>query len=415
MSLLLKNISQLHRISVEGESFRAGAAMADSHVLENAFVRIKNGRISALGTMDELGQTEADEVIDCSGRLVFPGFNDSHTHIVFPRDRATEYVMRIKGLSYEEIARQGGGILNTAKRLREMSEEELLTGAVQRCWEIFRMGTTSVEVKSGYGLTTEDEIKMLRVARKLKDYCPLTVKTTFLGAHAFPAEYRNNQDGYVDLIINEMIPQVAEEGLADFIDVFCDRGFFTPDQTERILAAGAEYGLPPKIHANELGYTGGVQSGVKQKALSVDHLECVDQDEIAALLDSGTMPTLLPSTAFFLGIDYAPARKMLTAGLPLALASDYNPGSSPSGSMPFVIALACTQMKMLPEEALTACTLNSAYAMGLEKECGSVEVGKRGDLIITVPMGSLDELPYWFTRRQIQTVIAAGKSYDIGD
>lgn len=415
MSLILKNIQHLHRIASEGEAFRSGADMADTGIIENAFVHIEDGKIAAVGKMEDIGELGAEEVFDCSGRLVFPGFNDSHTHLVFPQSRAKEYVMRIKGLSYEEIARQGGGILNTANRLRAMSEEELLTGAVQRCWEILRTGTTAVEVKSGYGLTTADEIKMLRVARQLKEYCPLTIKTTFLGAHAFPAEYKDNREGYVDLIVNEMVPQVAEEGLADYIDVFCDQGFFTPAQTERILEAGAQYGLPPKIHANELGYTGGVQSGVKYKALSVDHLECVDTDEIQALLDSGTMPTLLPSTAFFLGIEYAPARKMLQAGLPVALATDYNPGSSPSGSMPFVISLACTRMKMLPTEALTACTLNSAYAMGLQDQCGSVEVGKRADLLITQAMESLDELPYWFTRRQLETVLIEGKPIEIGE
>ncbi|MEM7037712.1 MAG: imidazolonepropionase, partial [Bacteroidota bacterium] len=318
---------------------------------------------------------------------------------------------RIRGLSYEEIAERGGGILNSARRLREMSEAELLEGAIERAWEILYSGTTTVEIKSGYGLTTEDEMKILRVANKLREYCPLNIKTTFLGAHAVPPEFKGNQSGYVDLVVNEMLPRVAEEGLANFVDVFCDKGFFTVEETARILSKGAELGLRAKIHANELANSGGVQVGIAHGALSVDHLECTGPDEIAALAASDTMPTVLPGCSFFLGIPYAPARDMIDAGLPVCIATDYNPGSSPAGSLQFMMSLACNRMKLLPEEALTACTLNGAAALDLSAECGSIEVGKRADLLITEPMESLARLPYYFARDQVETTIVGGEVF----
>lgn len=411
--LLLHNIHQLHRISSQGALRKSGAEMRDTEVLLDAWVLVEGDRISDLGTMDNCPTISPEwETIDCTGSLVLPGFVDSHTHIVFAHSREEEYVDRIKGLSYEEIARRGGGILNSARRLREMSEDDLLEGAVERAWEVLMLGTTTIEIKSGYGLTTEDEMKMLRVARQLSKFCPLNIKTTFLGAHAIPLAYKDDREGYIKLIIEEMLPIVAEEGLAEFVDVFCDEGFFTVEETATILQAAKAYGLIPKIHANEMANSGGVQVGIAHGALSVDHLERIGPDEIAALAQSQTIPTILPGVSFFLGIDDAPARQMIDAGLPLAIASDYNPGSSPSGSLPFMQSLACTRMRLLPEEALTACTLNGAAALGMSKEVGSIEVGKRADLLITDPMESLGRLPYYHTRDQIKTVIAGGSILD---
>lgn len=414
MNLLLTHIHGLYRVAQNGELRKSGTEMQDAALLSDAWVQVKDGKIAAIGKMEE-GLPEGideDDQINCSGRLVLPGFVDSHTHIVFARTREEEYVDRIRGLSYEEIARRGGGILNSARRLREMSEEELLEDTVQRAWEMLYNGTTTVEIKSGYGLTTEDELKMLRVANKLRKYCPLQIKTTFLGAHAIPAEYKDNREGYIDLIIDEMLPLVVEENLADFIDVFCDDGFFTVQETARILQAGAKHGLRAKIHANELANSGGVQVGVANGALSVDHLERTGPREIAALADSDTIPTVLPGVSYFLSIDFAPARDMIDAGLPLCIATDYNPGSSPSGNIPFVISLACTRMKLLPEEALCAVTLNGAAALELASECGSIEVGKRADMVITEPMESLARLPYYFARDQVEAVICGGELYE---
>lgn len=412
MGLLLENIGELHRVAF-GEGRKGGAAMADSLPLTDAWVHIVGDSIAAFGQMADLPPgLEVDTRLDCSGSLVLPGFVDSHTHIVYARSREEEYVDRIRGLSYEEIARRGGGILNSARRLREMDEESLLAGAVERAWEIFLLGTTTVEVKSGYGLTVEDELKMLRVARRIPKFCPIRVVTSFLGAHAVPAEYASNRQGYIDLIVNEMLPRVAEEKLADFIDVFCDEGFFTVAETAQILEAGAAYGLRPKIHANELANSGGVQVGIAHGALSVDHLERTGPAEIAALAASQTIPTVLPGVSFFLGIDYAPARQMIEAGLPLCLASDYNPGSSPGGDMQFVMSLACTKMRLLPEEALVAMTINGAAALDLSDLVGSIEVGKRADLLVTDHMDSLARLPYYHARDQVRTVIASGELYD---
>lgn len=349
------------------------------------------------------------EVIDATGKFVFPAFCDSHTHLVYAGSREIEYVDKIKGLSYEEIARRGGGILNSAKKLHDTSEEELYEKALIRIHEIISMGTGAVEIKSGYGLTVEDELKMLRVIRRLKETSPLTIKSTFLGAHAVPAEFKGRQGEYVDQVINEMIPMVASEDLADYIDVFCDKGFFTVEETERILMAGIKFGLRPKIHANELDYSGGIQTGVKYNALSVDHLEFTGDEEIECLLSSETMPTLLPGAAFFLGMIYAPARKMIDAGLPVAMASDFNPGSSPSGNMQLILSMGCIKYKMLPEEAIHAVTINGAYAMGVSDILGSIAVGKKANVFITKPIPSYQFMPYYYGSNKAETVILNGK------
>ena len=349
--------------------------------------------------------------IDATGRLVVPSYCDSHTHLVYAGSREIEYIDKIRGLSYEEIAKRGGGILNSAERIRKASEEELFDAAYDRIQEIAGFGTGAVEIKSGYGLDTESELKMLRVIRRLKQETPLLIKSTFLGAHAVPAEYKGRQTEYVDLIINEMIPMVAAEELADYIDVFCDKGFFTVEDTDRMLNAGMKYGMRAKIHANELDYSGGIQVGVKYDALSVDHLEYVGDEEIACLLGSETMPTVLPGAAFFLNMPYSPVRKMIEAGLPVALASDYNPGSSPSGNMKFIMSLGCINYKMLPEEVINATTLNSAYAMGVQDEVGSIAVGKLANFYITTPISGIEYLPYAYTANLIETIFLKGEQY----
>ena len=341
--------------------------------------------------------------------MVFPSFCDSHTHLVYAGSREIEYVDKIKGLSYEEIAKRGGGILNSAKRLHEASEEELTEQALERLNEIIAYGTGAVEIKSGYGLNTGDELKMLRVIQRLRMLSPLTIKATFLGAHAVPAEYKGKQGEYVDLIINEMIPQVSAANLADYIDVFCDRGFFTPDETERILMAGIKYGLRPKIHANELDYSGGIQVGVKYDALSVDHLEYTGEEEISALKDSETMPTLLPGAAFFLNMVHAPARKMIEAGLPIALASDFNPGSSPSGNMQLILSMGCIMFRMNPEESFNACTINGAYAMGISDQYGSIARGKKANFYITKPIPTIEFMPYAYGSNKAETAVLNGE------
>jgi imidazolonepropionase len=341
--------------------------------------------------------------------MVFPSFCDAHTHLVYAGSREKEYIDKIRGLSYEEIARRGGGILNSALRLHEATEEELTEQASERLQEIMMTGTGAVEIKSGYGLNVEDELKMLRVIRRLKATSPLTIVPTFLGAHAVPAAYIGRQEAFVDLVIREMIPRVAEEGLADFIDVFCDRGFFTVADTERILEAGAKFGLRPKIHANELDYSGGIQAGVKFNALSVDHLEFTGEEEIQCLLNSNTMPVILPGAAFFLGMRYAPARAMIAAGLPVAIASDFNPGSSPSGNMQLILSMACINYRMLPAEAVHAVTINGAYAMGLNKDYGSIARGKVANVFITRPIPGIEFMPYAFGSNKVETVILNGK------
>jgi len=394
----------------ENIAFTAGKDMAVLPVIENGWLLIEDGIIAGYGPPETMPSfSDAITKLDAGGGYVFPAFCDPHTHLVYAGSREKEYTDKIRGLSYEEIAQRGGGILNSAKLLHDTPEEELFRQSMDRVNEIISFGTGAVEIKSGYGLTTEDELKMLRVIRRIKQETPLTVRSTFLGAHAVPALYRNNRSGYVDLIVNEMIPAVASERLADYIDVFCDRGFFTVAETARILESGARHGMRPKIHANELDYSGGIQEGVKHGALSVDHLEFTGDEEIRALLGSGTMPTLLPGAAFFLGMTDPPARKMIEAGLPLAMASDYNPGSSPSGNMKLVVSLGCIRLRLLPEEAFNAVTLNAAYAMGLSETHGSITVGKKANLFITKRIPSYEFLPYAYGSNLVETVILNGE------
>lgn len=403
MVKIFKNIAKLYTVSANGKPCKKGQEMQDAGLIENAFLIISEEKVVKTGSMNTYSETDYPqaEYHDCEGRIVVPGFVDSHTHLVFPRTREEEFVYKIKGMSYEEIARRGGGILNSARALTHISEEELLTESLERCRQLVEKGTTTLEIKSGYGLSPEGELKLLRVARELKAHTPQTIKTTFLGAHAIPAEYKENRKAYIDLVCEEMIPAVASEKLADYIDVFCETGFFTESETERILLKGAEYGLIPKIHANQLDFSGGVKLGVRMNALSVDHLERITDDDIQALQSGETVPTLLPSCSFFLREPYGPARKLIEAGLPLCLATDFNPGSSPSGDMQFVISLGCIYMRLLPEEALVACTLNGANALGAGNECGSLEAGKRADFLITKPIENLSRLAYSFTENLI--------------
>ena len=405
--MLIKNIKGLVQVRESCNNWIAGLDMAELPILGNAYLIIENGLIKDYGPMNECPEY-ADQVIDASNRFVLPTFVDSHTHLVFAASREEEFVDKIKGASYAEIANKGGGILNSAKRLQQTSEEQLIDFAMTRAEEIMNFGTACVEIKSGYGLTLKDEIKMLRVARRIGSSTPLTVKTTFLGAHAIPAKYDHRED-YINLVINEMIPQVTEEGLADYIDVFCEKGFFSPDETEKIVEAGKAHGLTPKIHANQLNISGGVQVGVKTKALSVDHLESMGQEEIESLAGSATMPTLLPGAAFFLGTSFPPARDMINAGLPVSLATDYNPGSAPCGKMVFMLSLACIKMKMTPEEAINAATINSAYAMNLLHSHGSITKGKAGSVIVTKEIPSLAYIPYAFGSDIIDKVIIDGQ------
>lgn len=409
--LLITNIKKLVQVEDTPRIIVAGKDMASLNTIDNAYLLIEDDKIADFGTMENLPEhlkAANIEQIDATDRMVFPSFCDSHTHLVYAGNREIEYIDKIRGLSYEEIAKRGGGILNSAKRLHDTSEEELYDQSLARINEIISLGTGAVEIKSGYGLTTEDELKMLRVIRRLKETTPITIKSTFLGAHAVPAEYKGRQGEYVDLIINEMIPMVASEDLADYVDVFCDEGFFTVEETERILMAGMKYGLRAKIHANELAYSGGIQAGVKYGALSVDHLEFTGTKEIQCLLGSETMPTILPGAAFFLGMEYPPVRKMMDAGLPLALASDYNPGSSPSGDMKFILSLACIKMRMLPEEAINAATINSAYAIGISDTHGSIAKGKIANVYITKPIPSYEFMPYAYTTKLVDKVILNG-------
>lgn len=410
MKLLITNIRELYQVEEAPRSMVCGRDMAFLPSIKDAYLLMEDERISAFGEMLSLSPNlVADKIIDATGKIVLPAFCDSHTHIVYAGSREQEFIDKINGLSYEEIARRGGGILNSAKQLHEATEDQLYAEALVRVNEMIRMGTGAAEIKSGYGLNTEDELKMLRVIKRLRETTPLTIRATFLGAHAVPAAYKGRQSDYVDLIVNEMIPAVANEGLADFVDCFCDKGFFTCEETERIMEAGARYGLRSKIHANELALSGGIQIGVKHKALSVDHLEFTGDAEIEALKGSSTMPTLLPGAAFFLGMNYAPARKMIDSGMPIALASDYNPGSSPSGNMKFILSLATIKMKLTPEEAINATTINSAYAMGISDTHGSICVGKRANVLITKEIPSIYYLPYAYTSDLIDAVILGGE------
>ena len=417
MKTLILNIKQLVQTELSPRKWVAGKDMARLGILENAYLLVEEDKIAGFGKMEDLDREavyaggDIVKEIDATGRLVMPSYCDSHTHLVYAGSREIEYIDKIRGLSYEEIAKRGGGIINSCERIRKASEEELFDAAYDRIQEIAGFGTGAVEIKSGYGLDTESELKMLRVIRRLKAETPLLIKSTFLGAHAVPLEYKGRQTEYVDLIINEMIPMVAAEELADYIDVFCDKGFFTVEDTDRMLNAGMKYGLRAKIHANELDYSGGVQVGVKYNAISVDHLECMGEEEIACLLESETMPTVLPGAAFFLNMPYSPVRKMIQAGLPVALASDYNPGSSPSGNMKFIMSLGCINYKMLPEEVINATTLNSAYAMGVEEEAGSIAVGKLANFYITTPISGIEYLPYAYTADLIEAIFLKGEQY----
>ena len=415
---LLHSISQLYQVSNTKETYKAGAAMQDACFTENAYILLDNALISEIGNMAGLTAEKKQnlaESIDCTGRIVLPGFVDSHTHIVFPKTREEEYLFKIQGMSYEEIAQKGGGILNSAEALQHISEEELLLASLQRCQNVLKTGTTTLEIKSGYGLSLQGELKLLRVANALKKHTSQTIKTTFLGAHALPLEYKTKREKYIELVCEEMIPQVAEEKLADFIDVFCETGFFTQAETEKILLKGREYNLPAKIHVNQLDFSGGVQLGTRLEAISVDHLERITEEDIFCLQEKQknsplafTIPTLLPSCSFFLREPYSPARKLIAAGLPVCLASDYNPGSSPSGNMAFVMSLACTYMRMLPAEALSAMTLNGAFALRLSEKVGSIEVGKQADLLITKPLQHLAGIPYRFGENCVERVICKG-------
>ncbi|HDZ40579.1 MAG TPA: imidazolonepropionase [Bacteroidetes bacterium] len=413
MDILIRNIKGLVQVEDEALKYKAGAAMSELRTISNAWLHLKDGIIFSFGEMDNYpGDLEGAEIIDAEGRFVLPSYCDSHTHIVYAGSREMEYKDKIRGLSYEEIAKRGGGILNSSKLLQKITEDELFEQSMVRINEIISLGTGAVEIKSGYGLAREPELKMLRVIKRIKESTPLTVKATFLGAHAVPAEYRKDQSEYVDLVINEMIPAVAAENLADFIDVFCDKGFFTVEETERILMAGIKHGMRPKIHANELAYSGGIQTGTRYEALSVDHLEFTGKDEIEALKNSKTMPTLLPGASFFLGMADPPARRMIDSGLPLALASDYNPGSSPSGDMKLVMSLACIKLRLLPEEAINAATINGAYAMDISDTHGSICKGKVANVYITKKIPSFEFLPYAYGSKLVDRVILNGYIVD---
>ena len=407
--MLIKNIGTIVGIDESGRTRVSGKAMGEITMLKNAWLLTDSTRIKDYGTMDSVPAEGGYEVIDARSGWLFPSFCDSHTHIVYAGSREQEFLDKINGLSYEEIAKRGGGILNSADRLHDTTEDELYRQAMERIDEIVAMGTGLVEIKSGYGLTLEDELKILRVIRRIRENAPLEVRATFLGAHAVGRAYKGRQSEYVEHVCNDMIPAVAKESLADYVDVFCDRGFFTPEETARILETGARYGLRAKIHANELAVSGGVEIGVAHNALSVDHLESMGDEQIEALRGSETMPTMLPGCAFFLGITYPPARKMIDAGLAVALASDFNPGTAPSGNMRFVVSLASIKMKMTPAEALNAATLNSACAMGESKEFGSITRGKMANFYITKPLPSLAFMPYAHQTPIIERVVLKGK------
>jgi len=410
MAILIKNIKSLINVENVPAKWVAGADMQKLNTIQDAYLYIIDDKIADFGKMSNLKLSDYTcEIIDAKENMVFPSFCDSHTHLVYAGSREIEYGDKIRGLSYEEIAKRGGGILNSSALLHNTSEDSLYEQSLKRINEIIGFGTGAVEIKSGYGLNLEDELKMLRVIKRLKETTPITIKSTFLGAHAVPAEYKGKQNEYVDLIINEMIPVIATEDLADYIDVFCDKGFFTVEETERILMAGMKYGMRPKIHANELDFSGGIQVGVKYEALSVDHLEFTGEDEINALLNSETMPTLLPGAAFFLGMIDPPVRKIINAGLPVALASDFNPGSSPSGNMKFIMSLGTIKLRMLPEEVIHATTINGAYAMGISDTHGSIAKGKIANVFITKEIPTYDYMPYAFTSNLIETVILNGK------
>ncbi len=406
---LIANIKEMVQVEEQARERVCGKEMATLHTIKNAYLIVEDDTIADFGTMESLNREQHfDETIDATGRMLFPTFCDSHTHMVYAGSREIEYIDKIRGLSYEDIAKRGGGILNSAKRVQEADENQLYDDAMQRLEMMMRFGTGAVEIKSGYGMTTEAELKMLRVIRRLKETSPLTIKATLLGAHGIPMEYRGRQEQFVDLVIDEIIPQAAAEGLADYIDVFCDEGFFTVEDTARMLEAGAKHNLIPKIHANEMACSGGIQVAVKYNALSCDHLEFTGDEEIACLLDSKTMPTVLPGAAFFLNMRHAPVRQMMEAGLPVALASDYNPGSSPSGNMQLILSFACVNFRMLPEEAIHATTINSGYAMGVSDILGSICRGKRANFYLTKPIPTYEYMPYAYGENKVETVFING-------
>ena len=415
---LFVNIKELVGVQ-EVSALKVGAEMDSLNGIKDAFLLVDDGRIAQYGPMCDMPQNLRDmaenavlqsgEIVDATGRYIMPAFCDSHTHLVYAGSREQEFTDKIKGLSYQEIARRGGGILNSAKLLSQTSEESLFNSAMQRAREIMGQGTGAVEIKSGYGLNPQDEIKMLRVIARMKEESPLTIKSTFLGAHAFPAKYADDHNGYVEEIINEMIPMIASEGLAEYIDAFCEEGFFSVEDTDRIFNAGMKYGLRPKVHANQMGFSGGVQVGVKYGAISVDHLESTGVDEFRALKGSDTIATILPGATFFLNMQYAPARQIIDYGIPVAMASNYNPGSCPSGSLQFQMALACIAMKLTPAEALNACTINGAFAMGVDDMLGGITAGKQANIILTKEIPSIDFIPYAFTTPFIERLYIAGK------
>ncbi|KIA85866.1 imidazolonepropionase [Flavobacterium sp. AED] len=412
MTTLFINIKELLQVRETAIAKVSGAEMAILPTIKNAFLVIKDNLIADFGSMNNLPKINTDKTVDATGKMVLPSWCDSHTHIVYAGNREQEFVDRINGLTYEEIANRGGGILNSAKKLNESTEEEIYNQSKDRLEEIMRLGTGAVEIKSGYGLTVDGELKMLRVIQRLAQNYPITIKATFLGAHAFPLEYKGNHQGYIDVIINQMLPEIAKNKLADFIDAFCETGYFTVEETEQIMEAGIRFGLKPKIHVNQFNSIGGIQAGIEYNALSVDHLEIMTTADINALKNTETMPVALPSCSYFLSIPYTPAREMITAGLPLALATDYNPGSTPSGNMNFVVATACIKMKMTPEEAINAATINGAYAMGISETHGSITIGKKANLIITKPIPSYYQLPYAFGSNLIDAVLIEGDFFE---
>lgn len=408
-TILVKNIKKLLGLANPSAPLR-GKELSRLPAIDNAYLLIEDAEIAGYGPMEELhAGIKASTELDASGRFILPAWCDSHTHLVFAASREEEFVDKLKGLSYAEIAARGGGILNSARKLQAASEDELFLSAWKRLEELSRWGTAAVEIKSGYGLTVEAELKMLRVIKKLKERSSLSIKATFLGAHTFPPEYKEDHEGYIRLIIHEMLPVIGKEKLADYIDVFCEKGFFSPEETETICRAGMQYGLKPKIHANQLNLSGGVETGIKLNAVSVDHLETMSDDTISMLAASNTIGSMLPTAAFFLRMPFQPARQMIDAGCAVALATDFNPGSSPSGNMNLLIAMSCIQMKMLPEEAINAATVNGAFAMDLQHETGSIAAGKKANFILTQPIPSLAYIPYAFGNNLVENVMIKGE------
>jgi len=412
MKTVIKNIRELIQTEKTPRKWIAGADMKNLNTIKDAFVGIEDGIITSFGSMDDfigIDDWNDIEIIDAEGGMLFPTYCDSHTHLVFASSRENEFVDRINGLSYEDIAKKGGGILNSAKKLQKTSEDKLFEDALNRLNGLIKMGTGAVEIKSGYGLTLDTELKMLRVIKRLKENSDITIKATFLGAHALPKEFNGNKDGYMNLVINEILPKVAEEKLADYVDIFCEEGYFTVDDTKKLLKAANKFGIKAKTHVNQFNAIGGVKASVDLGALSVDHLEEMNEEDFKALQNSDCMPTILPACSFFLGIPYGTAKEMMERGLPVALATDYNPGSAPSGNMNFVASLGCTQLKMTPEQVINATTINTAYAMGIEKELGSIAVGKKANLFITKPIPNYAYLPYNFGHNVIDRVMINGK------